>query len=345
MTRTAAKLKIPRETLRVRIKRLRAHFSLYVQANLYHTHIGLRKISLTAESKPGFEQVLYQYLKTHDYWLYVSQCIGVPRCTALYGIPAGHEEEFEQFAEKLKEQEIVKNVSYFWTTCIHNINTTGTWFDSKTQEWTFPWDKWIREIHHCQGELPFTLREPDGYFQRADWIDIMILKELEKDYTIKFRALARKLAVPPQLIKYHYENHIIKDQMLEGPQVLAEHFKGLSPDTCLFLFAFPNHENLRKFALSMMDKPFARAIGKTYGKNRLFARLYLPRQQTRNFIEALSKLVQTGFLESYEYLIEDLSRTERQTISYEFFKDSQWEYNHEKYLRKLQSTAKNYQKI
>ena len=58
-----------------------------------------------ADAKPGYEELLYECLKTNDYWLYVSQCIGALRCLAVYGIPAGKEKEFEGFISQLQEIE------------------------------------------------------------------------------------------------------------------------------------------------------------------------------------------------------------------------------------------------
>jgi len=341
-TKLAAQLKMPRETLRHRIKRLHSHFSLYLQGNLYHTNIGLRKVIVLAESKPGYEELLDQCLKSNDYWLYVSQCIGAPKCVATYGIPSEKEKEFEEFISKLGELDQIRDVNFFWCTCIHNVNTTSMWFDKASEEWTFPWNSWVKEVQTSQGELPYTLKEPEAYLQRADWIDIMILKELEKNCTIKLEEIAKMLNISSQRVRYHFENHIIKEQMFEGPQILAEHYKGLSPDTYFFIFTFKNHENFAKFAHSFLNKPFARAMGKVYGKNQLFVRIYLPRQQLRNFIEALSELVRIRFLETYDYMIEDLTKTQRQTISYEFFKDNSWKYDHRKYLEKLQFTVKQF---
>jgi len=341
-TKLATQLKMPRETLRHRIKRLRSNFSLYLQGNVYHTNIGLRKVMVLAESKPGYEELLYQCLKSNDYWLYVSQCIGAPKCVATYGIPAEKGREFEEFMSKLGELDQIYDVNFFWCTSIHTVNTTSTWFDKTSEEWIFPWDSWVKEVQASRGELPYPLKEPEAYVQKADWIDIMILKELEKNCTIKLEAIAKMLNMSSQRVRYHLENHVIKEQMFEGPQILADHYKGLSPNTYFFIFTFKNHQNFAKFTHSLLNKPFPRAMGKTYGKNQLFVRIYLPRQQLRNFIETLSRLVRIRFLETYEYVIEDLTRTQRQTISYEFFKDNNWEYDDKKYLEKLQSTVKQF---
>jgi len=335
--RLAARLNMPRETLRHRINYLRSHFSLYLQGNLYHTNIGLRKVMVFAESKSGYENFVYQCLKCNDYWLYVSRCIGAPKCVATYGIPAGKEEDFESFIDKLRELDQMSEVSFFWSTCIHNVNTTSTWFDGTSENWVFPWDSWVEEIQACKGDLPYTLKEPDDYVQKADWIDIMILKELEKDCSVKMQEIAKKLNMSKQRVKYHFENHVIKKQMFEGHQILADHYRGLSPDTCLFIFTFKNYENFKKFTCSLMNKPFVRAMGKVYRKDQLFAQIYIPREQLGNFIETLAKLVRTKFMETYQYVIEDATKRQRQTISYEYFKDSSWQYDSEKYIGKLQS--------
>lgn len=347
MSKLSAKLNMPNATLRRRINYLRSHFSLLLSGSVYHTNIGLRKVVVFAESKPGYEELFYQCLKSNDYWLYVSQCVGVPKCLAIYGIPAGKEKEFEEFLSKFEELDPVCNVKFFWSTCFQNINMTSAWFDNASEEWIFSWDSWLKEVLTEEvltekGELPYTLRDPDDYVQKADWIDIMILKELEKNSAIKLKEIAEMLGISSQGLKYHFENHVIKEKMFEGPQIIAEHYKGLSPDTYYFRFVFNDYENLAKFAISLMNKPFARVVGKVYRLNQLFVQVYLPRQQLRNLIETLSKLVRAGFLDTYEYVIQDLAKTKRQTISYEFFKDNKWLYDHEKHLEKLQSTVKRF---
>ena len=340
LSKLAARLNIPRSTLRRRINYLRSHFSLFLQGNLYHTHIGLRKIIVFAESKPGYEELLYQCLKFNDYWLYLSQCIGAPKCLAIYGIPSGKERQFEEFLSKLEELDQVRNVEFFWSTCFQNVNTTSAWFDDASEEWFFPWDSWLKEVLTNKGELPYTLKDPDDYPQKADWIDIMIAKELEKNSTIKLKEIAKKLGMSLQRVKYHFDNHVIKEKMFEGPQILAEHYKGLSPETYYFRFVFNDYENLAQFACSLMNKPFARAMGKVSLRNQLFVQVYLPRQQLRAFIETLSKLIRTGFLDTYEYVIQDLTKTERETIPYQIFKGKNWLYDHKTFLEKLQSTVK-----
>jgi DNA-binding Lrp family transcriptional regulator len=329
---------MPPRSLAYRIRHLQSNFSLCLQGTLYHTNIGLRKVFLIANSRPGYEDTVSQCLRANDYWLLIVQSLVAPKFIATYGIPAGEEEQFEEFAAKLGHLKIVTSTSLFWSTCIYNVNATTKWFDQNTEQWIFPWDTWLQEVLTTKAaKLPNTLIEPQGYYQKADSIDIFILKELEQNCTVKMKDIAKKLKISPELVKYHYENHVLKKQMFEGPMILANHYAGLTPRTIFLMLHFKNYENLCKLALSLMDKPFVRAVGKVYGKNQLFARLYLPEQELRNFLGTLSRLVRSKFLETYEYIIEDPLKTCRQTISYEFFKDEKWTYDHRKYLRNLQA--------
>jgi len=343
-SKVAAKLNMPIATVRRRINHLHSQFSLFLQGTIYHTNIGLRKVAVFAESKPGYEEVLYESLKCNDYWLYVSECVGSSKCLAVYGIPAGREKQFEEFLKKLEQLDLTCGVRFYFSTCFQNVNATSVWFDDTSEEWIFSWDSWLKEVMMGKRALPYTLKDPVDYPQKADWVDIMILKELENNSAIKLKDIAKMLGTSLQRVKYHLDNHIAKEKMFEGPQILADHFRGLSPETYYFRFVFSNYENLAKFASSLLDKPFVRTVGKVYGMDQLLVQVYLPRGQLRNLIDTLSKLVRTGFLNTYEYLIQDLTKTQRDSIPYQLFKDNKWLYDHEKYLEKLQSTANRFLK-
>ena len=92
-----------------------------------------------------------------------------------------------------------------------------------------------------------------------------------------------------------------------------------------------------KFARSLLDKPFVNMVGNVLGKNALVTQIYLPRVEFRNFVDALSKLVREGFLQRYEYVLQDLrpGNWSRTTIPYESFKHGLWMYNHRRHIKDL----------
>ncbi len=188
--------------------------------------------------------------------------------------------------------------------------------------------------------MPYTLVDPSDFPIKGDKTDVLILKELEKDATVSFTKLAKMLSISPQLVRYHFYEHLIKRNLLEGFQITVFPFDKAISDMFLFIFQFDNGEKLAKFSMSLMDKPFASALGKILEENSLIAILYMPKTEFRKFIDILSKLIRTGFLQNYFYVIQDLNKTSRQTISYEYFEDRNWIYEHEKHIENLQDLVK-----
>ena len=66
----------------------------------------------------------------------------------------------------------------------------------------------------------------------------------------------------------------------------------------------------------------------------------MPKVEFRKFIDVLSRLIKSGILQSYRYVIQDLNKTFRQTISYEYFEDRGSTYDHEKHLKSLEDLVK-----
>ncbi len=335
ISKLAKRINVPVSTVRDRIKNLKSRFSLYLKASVYHTFIGLKKAFVFAKAPPGHEKTLWESMKANGYWLYLTARYDTPESFyGIYGVPIDHTREFEQFLEQIEKLKIAQNIDLFWSTCIQTVSLTENWYNHESERWNFEWSKWIESIENKGTTLPYTLVESKSYPQKADSIDITILKELQKNAECKLCDIAKLLDVSPQTVQYHFKNHVIEKGFIEGYQVFLLHFEAASDSYC-FRFNFHDEKNMAKFALSLREKPFVRSIGKIFGKNALFVHIYLPREEFRGFTDSLSKLVRKGLLKSYDYVIEDRSRKQLQTISYEFFKDKSWIYDHEEHMKKL----------
>jgi DNA-binding Lrp family transcriptional regulator len=331
----AQRINVPARTVNHRIKRLKSNFSLWFQARVYHTFIGLKKAFVFARSTSGCERLLWKAMEANDYWLFLTARYDEPESFyGIYGIPIDHTQEFEQFVNEIKALEIAQNIDLLWSTCIQTVNLTDNWYDHKSGRWIFEWDKWIEDIETQEASLPYTLLETESFPQKADWIDIVILKELQKNAACELRDIAKLLHVRPQVVQYHYRNCVIAKGLIECCSVWLPHFEAVSNNYC-FRFNFNDEKNMAKFARSLMNKPFVRSMGKIYGKRALLVNIYLPREEFRGFTDTLSTLIKKGLIESYDYVIEDFSRWKAQSISYEFFKDKSWKYNHEEHIRRL----------
>jgi len=344
ITKVARKLRVPAETLRKRVRRMASQFSWRFNVNIYHTNLGLKKAVVLAQAIPGYENLLFDSLKTNDFWLYVNRCYGMKEgCIAVYTIPINHTNDFESFVQQLENSGVASNTQISWSTCFHYVHLKTNWFDEASKSWNFRWDQWMQEVAKRKGrrQLPFTLRDPEEFPIKGDKTDILILKELEKNPIIRMTDLAEKIGISQQLAAYHYLRHIQEQNLIESFEVSFPYFDKNASDLFVFFFEFNNYETFAKFTSSLLDKPFARGLGKVIGKNALIAHLYLPRTEFRKFVNVLSKLIRAGSLATYNYVIQDPAEDSRQTISYEYFENKKWTYDHRKHIKNLESLLKS----
>jgi DNA-binding Lrp family transcriptional regulator len=338
ITGLARTLKVPAETLRKRLIRLRSR--VYLHTNIYHANLGMKKALVHAEAIPGKEQLLFDSFKTNDFWIYINRCYGLnERCLGIYTIPVERIKEFEDFVSSIEKLGLAKETKLIWSTCFQAVHARINWFNPDSRTWTFEWDKWVKEIPRASTDLPKTLVDPDEFPILADEKDMFILKELEKDPTVNIVDLADKMGISQQLAEYHYKRHVLERGLIESFEVEDFRFDMKSSDMFYFFLTFDSSEKLAKFASSLLDKPFALGLGKVLNENKLIAHLYLPKNEFRNFVDILSKLISIRLLQSYSYLIQDLRQAQRQTISFEYFKKRSWTYDHKKHLQKLEALS------
>jgi len=339
----AGKLGMPVEMVRRRIKRLRLRKLLWLHANIYHTNLGLKKALVIAEATQGYEDLLLNCLKANDFWMLTTRCYGkFEGYLGIYTIPKNHCSDFEGFLAKLEELRVAQNTHIFWSTCFQKVNPTTNWFDSGCRDWTFPWETWLEEIAAEKTMLPSTLLEPEDFPIKGDYVDIFVLKEMEKDATVDFSRIAKMLGMTLPGVKYHYDKHVVKRGLLEGFEIEALPYDKAVSDFYYFIFRFPDIVKMAKFTNSLLDKPFVDILGRILNQPGIISKLYLPKKELKNFKDSLSTLIKNGFLQGYDYVIQDSDEWSRQTISYEFFEKRNWIYNHEKHIRTLEELVKSY---
>ncbi len=340
ITRLARRLNVPGETLRKRLKRLRS--KVFLHANIYHTNLGLKKAVVLAQSIPGQEHLLFDSFKANDFWMYVNRCYGINEgCVGFYTVPKGYDNQFKEFVLELESLRLANHIKIFWSTCWQAVHARCKWYSPDYSKWIFDWDEWIREIPAETTQLPNTLVDPQDFPVLADEIDVFILKEFEKNPTVRLTKLAAMLNISQQLVEYHYKKHILARGLLESFEAYDYRFDMKSSDMFYFFLTFDSSQKLARFASSLLDKPFVLGLGKVLGQNSIIGHIYLPKLEFRNFIDVLSKLINLGLLQSYSYVIQDLRKAQRQTISYECFKNGLWIYDHDKHIRNLKALAKS----
>ena len=338
LSRVARQLGIHRKTLESRMKQMKSdpRFFLRMHTSVYHTNIGLRKAVVFLEAKSGMEKLLFDCLSINKYWLYICRSYGTGEgCTAVYAIPAKFCKELEDFIHALERLEIVKKVNIYWSTCFQGGRITQKWYDNDLEKWTFKWGDWIEEVQTQQTSLPYTLEESKSYQNYADEIDIKMLEKLEEDASRSLTEIARSLGISRQLARFHYTEHIVGKNLIEGYEVFVMRYGTYPSLMVYFTITFHNHETFAKFARSLLDKFFVLTMGKNLGENRLIVEIFLPLEEFRKFIEVISMMSRMTLVKDYTYAIQDLSIRRRQTISPPLFERGTWIYDHENFLKEL----------
>jgi len=183
--------------------------------------------------------------------------------------------------------------------------------------------------------LPEPIREPAGFTIKVDKKDLLIIKELQKDETIGFNKLAELVGISPQSVGARYQDHILKHRLIVDYAVDVYPYPLEVSDLYLFKIDFANERCLSKFANACEGKPFVVSYSKIIGENAILANVYLIKMEFRNFVGVLNRLFVEGLITDFFYVTLDQAAYSRQTISYEYFENGRWLYNHSERIEKL----------
>ena len=336
LSQVARSAGLPFTTVRFRVNRMHRDSLLFLHLTPNLANLGLNRAVVFMEAAPGFEVDFMDYLKINDFWVFLCPIYGqYEGCAGIWTIPYERMGEFHEFLQALQDAGVSRRCEVHWTTSFHNISVSSRWFDEGEEAWNFNWDEWIDEVGSIQGELPPILDEPESWPVRADYTDLLVIKELENEARLTLPEVSEALDVPLSKVKYHFHEHIAKRGLIGGYQVEIYRFPFPLCEIFFMIFEFDSEEKMRRFALSLLDKPIAINIGKVLGRNALVSHVFLPKWQFRRFIRALSILAKGGHIRQYHYYIQDMYQTLRETIPYEYFKDGIWSYNHEEQILKI----------
>jgi len=332
----AEKIDLPSSTVAFRLKALIKQGYFTVRVKLNSPKLGLTKASIIADTNRGFSDTLLKAIENVGYWSYIAGCYG--KFNGFYGLfsfPFAYKAEFEDYFEKAKMLGATSNYALLWTTNIYEVAPNFNWFDFKRKAWNFAWQEWVEGVLGSSDVLPQHLADPESYKVDVDYLDLLILKELEKDGFRDFTQLSKVVKITPQAVRHRYYQHVIGRNLITGYEVAVFPYPLQVSDLCAFVLDFPSQEALAKFVNSLVDKPFVLSYAKVIGKNSLLVHFYVPKIEFSNFMESLNRLTVEEIIGDFFYVSIDVKSFKRQTVSYEYFRDGKWEYNQTEEIEKL----------
>jgi len=332
----ARSVKLPATTVAFRIKKLIKKGYLQVRTNLDYSKLGLMKALLIAETAGGLEEKLRQAVESTEYWTYTIKCYGKYNgIYALFAFPAEHKDKMEAYLKEAVRHKAMSHYVFFWVANLCEVPPNFDWFNFKSKGWEFQWRQWISEIFKASETPSERLIEPEKYQTMVDETDLFLLKELEKDAFLEFTKLADVLKMSPQGVRYRYNKHVMKHDLIADYEIAIFPYPLLVSDMCSFIVHFQNEKALARFSNTLSNKPFILNYGKIIGRNSLLMHSYTPKTEFPNFINALNNLVKRNLITNFFYVNLNIPSFKRQTVSYEFFRDKSWTFNYKEKLKRL----------
>ena len=197
--RTGVPIPTVRYILRNRLPKL--GFTIAVATN--HGALGLQRYIVILESRfsPRYMSGLLGMFGELFYLRYYTYLMKERKFLTIFAIPPRYSDDFITFLDSLKSVRIIDDYSVKKLLYMRVLPFRVDSFDFKKGVWKQNWFEKKISIPEVYEEV-----NPSS---RIDKIDLLILKELEKDAFIKYVDLAKKLRLTRQTIKRHFE-HVVK---------------------------------------------------------------------------------------------------------------------------------------
>ena len=336
ITAIAKAVNLPNSTVAFRIKNLIRKLDLEVNARVDFSKLGLTRAVVFTETYPGRWNILWNALEDLGYLTYMTKCHGrFYGCYSIFAFPYEYKEKLKEYFDKAKRFKALKNFLFFWTTNLCEVHPSFDFYDFEKKEWIFQWKKIKEEIEGAPDKLPEKLMDHKDYPIMADEIDLIMLRQLEKNGVSTFKELAKLSKMSPKNVAYRYKRHLIERELI------TDHMVGFLPysfqvaDICTYVIDFENEQALAKFANSLGNKVFVMSYAKVLGKNTLIMNTCLPKTESAQFLELLNSLAEAHLVRDFFHMVLTLTPHKRGGVPVEFFKEGTWLCNVDKSIGNL----------
>lgn len=154
-----------------------------------------------------------------------------------------------------------------------------------------------------------------------DKVDIYILSRLAEDATIPLLKIAEELGTNAVKIKYHFDNHLIKQGIIRDYSI---YFPRYSPELSgwfFFEFTFDREDYMERFLYALNKSIYVHAFAKELGKPRVIALLEMFWGDLSDVLQIFSELCVSGYMTDYKFSYIDLKSISVTNISPDMFDD------------------------
>lgn len=336
---------IPVETCRYIIKHRLPKAGISVSAKVNYSALGLRrmvgKLWFTKETLRFSEDVLNILGKT-AYLYYYARLIPNNHYICLFSIPENMQNSFYELLNTLKDLGILADFKVNQVAFLNILSMTPQYFNFLRKRWEVPWDRLtIRDVELEDKEIID--------FAVTDYIDLLIVKELQKDAFQKLLNIAHSIGLDRSVISYHYKWHVIRNRLISGyiakwfPRFPSNYDKSVVK-LILEWYDFSNNA-FRKIHNLIHTLPYTYSELLTMDRKMYVVHMFLPPYDLNNCLSFLFKY-KTVYAECDWYFIDDSSSLSF-SLPYELFdrEINRWIFSTDLVVKNLRSEIKKRWKL
>jgi uncharacterized protein YukE len=201
-----------KESVRYRYKEKIVNRGFAVQAAVDHEKLGLRRIMIIAEVSEPFKKYAQSIFAAMHELCYVvgftKTLVGGEHLVNL-SVPSEYVTQVKGFFLDLKEKGMFTSLEILEFDWLRNAPMKPEFYDFDTGRWDFDWQKGGIEDY---GSAALSPSNPGKF----DYVDLLIIKELQMDANKSLKEIADKLGINYKKLAWHHTAHVLARTMISG---------------------------------------------------------------------------------------------------------------------------------
>jgi hypothetical protein len=201
-----------KESVRYRYKEKILSKGFAVQAAVDHERLGLKRIMLVvdfAETYRNYAQAILTAMSEVCYVVGFAKSLIGGEYVVNLSVPNEFVGEVREFFLALKAREMFSRIEMLEFDWHRNVPMKPEFYDFDTGRWDFEWQNPTPQDYQAAAYLP----SKQG---KVDYVDLLIIKELQMDANKSLKEIADKLNVNYKKLAWHHGAHVVSQELLRG---------------------------------------------------------------------------------------------------------------------------------
>lgn len=199
-----------KESVRYRYKEKILNRGFAVQAAVDHEKLGLKRLMIIVEVPDPYRtyaQAIFAAMHELCYVVGFTKTLVGGEHVINLSVPAEHVIEIQEFLNSLKEKGMFSQMEVLEFDWFRTVPMKAEYYDFDTGRWDFDWQKAGAEDYAAAVYSPSSRTS-------FDYIDLLIIKELQIDANKSLKEIADKLEINYKKLAWHHTTHVLARGLL-----------------------------------------------------------------------------------------------------------------------------------